>query len=895
MRRLLLFIFLILTAGILMATHNRAGEITYVQVGDLTIRVTVTTYTKTSSSSVDRDSIEVFWGDGSSEFIQRTLELELPGDVKRNEYVTEHTYPGRDTYTIGFADPNRVANILNVNPPNSVDVPFYLETQFTFLNSQFQGYNSSAVLLQPPLDFACSGRRFVHNPNAFDIDGDSLSYELIVPLQDVDTPVPGYFFPDQLGTGSVFEIDPVTGTLVWDAPEITGLYNIAFSINEYREGVLINSIIRDMQINVIACNDSPPAINIIEEICVVAGEKLEIPVEVTDPDEGDMAILGATGGPFEIPGNLASLLTSDSLENTPFTGIFEWQTTCDDISDSYYQVVFRAVDAFGLADLKALRIKVVGPPPENLSSMTIDQTIRLEWDSPYRCEVTDDYFVGFSIWKKIGSTQFELDTCDPGLDGRGYQRIGFVSESTGDNYNFFDAEVDGGTNYCYRVLAEFAKLSPNGIRFNRVESLPSNEICQILSRDIPFITKVSVLETDLNQGMIQVDWVKPLAEDLDTIANPGPYRYQLLRSIDMGANYVPIPLADFTTLNFSDPVTTSFIDQALNTELVQYYYQIAFYTNGNADPYDFSAEASSVFLNIGPTDKKNVLQWDYFTPWNNFKFDIYRLNNVTGVFDSIGSSTVPMYDDENLMNDSTYCYFVRTTGSYGINNITDPILNNSQEKCATPFDNVPPCAPELAIQSPCDVTDISVLDPENFINRLSWSNDPDCLLSSDIAGYNIYYAETEGESMSIIATIDQATTTILDHKPSNGILGCYVITAFDSNGNESDDSNRICVDNCPLYQLPNTFTPNNDGANDVFKPTVNKFINSVDFQVFNRWGNKVFETSDPQLNWNGSLFGNGKELSDGTYYYTCKVFEERVDGISENPELLSGYIHLIRG
>src|SRR5690606_34393432 len=137
-------------------------------------------YTKTSSASADRHSVEIYWGDGSKQFVGRTNGngVALPNDVKVNKYVAEHTYPGRSTYTISFADPNRVGNILNINFPNSIDVPFSLNTTFTLLDFQFQGQNSSAQLLQPPLDFACVGKRFIHNPNAYDVDGDSLAYEL---------------------------------------------------------------------------------------------------------------------------------------------------------------------------------------------------------------------------------------------------------------------------------------------------------------------------------------------------------------------------------------------------------------------------------------------------------------------------------------------------------------------------------------------------------------------------------------------------------------------------------------------------------------------------------------------------------------------------------------------
>jgi hypothetical protein len=191
MKRYFLGLFLVpCLVQFLYGTHNRAGEITYEQIGDLTIRVTITTYTKTSSVPADRDTLELFWGDGSSTMVGRSNGNgdPQPNDIKINYYIAEHTYPGRATYTLSMMDPNRVAGISNVNPPNSDGVPFYIETTFTFLNPQFQGYNSSPVLLQPPLDFACVNKRYIHNPNAYDPDGDSLSYyggsELYFPGSD---------------------------------------------------------------------------------------------------------------------------------------------------------------------------------------------------------------------------------------------------------------------------------------------------------------------------------------------------------------------------------------------------------------------------------------------------------------------------------------------------------------------------------------------------------------------------------------------------------------------------------------------------------------------------------------------------------------------------------------
>lgn len=104
------------------------------------------------------------------------------------------------------------------------------------------------------------------------------------------------------------------------------------------------------------------------------------------------------------------------------------------------------------------------------------------------------------------------------------------------------------------------------------------------------------------------------------------------------------------------------------------------------------------------------------------------------------------------------------------------------------------------------------------------------------------------------------------------------MTTIDFNGNESARSNKVCVDNCPFYELPNTFTPNGDGKNDIFKPRINLFIAEVRFLVYNQWGNLVFETTDPEINWDGTT-NKGNELSDGTYHYICRVFEKGLQAL----------------
>jgi len=910
------FLLLLLLQLKVQATHNRAGEIRVEQIGDcniVTVRATITTYTKASSINADRDTLTLCWGDGTCEKVPRNngpnnKGVLLGNDIKRNTYVATHTYPGRATYTLYMTDPNRNDGIWNVNYPNSVNVKFHLFTTYTFLNPQFQGCNSTPELLQPPIDVGCVGQPFQHNPNAFDTDGDSLSYHFTVPLQDVNTPVPRYDFPNQIDPGpeNMLTINEETGDILWDAPQRAGEFNLAMIIVEWRNGIPIDTTLRDMQITIEDCENLPPVVETpFEEICVVAGEVVEFDVRATAPiQETDQLLqFQAFGGPLELDISPATFELNDrNFRQQPQTKRFRWQTACEHISDQPYSVVFKAVDNFfdtiGLATLKTVRIKVVGPPPEDVQAESGSGQVLVTWEKPYFCEdAANGYFRGFSIWRREGSNQFPLDTCDPGLDGRGYTRLAFDQlEMTpdGERYQFLDLDVERGRTYCYRILGEFARSSPNGnYAYNRVQSLPSEEICVQLSRDIPLLTNADVLTTSTTDGQIEVRWSKPKAEDLDTLQNPGPYRYELFRATGVnGTDFQS--LGSVTSPTFAEANDTIFTDTGLNTVENGYNYELAFYVNGESEPLGTTRPASSVFLTTTPTDNQNVLTWEEVVPWDNFQYVVYRLNDQSGNFEVLDTTVEATYTDGNLINGEEYCYKIESIGSYGIDGVIEPISNFSQEACSIPMDDVAPCPPVLTVNNICDEA-VATTPISEFENRLHWTN-PEliCEDTDDVAGYNIYYAPTEGADFTQIASIDSAEDTMYIDVPNLGIAGCYVVTAVDSFLNESELSNIICVDNCPIYDLPNAFTPNKDGQNDVFRPYTYRFVERIDMQIFNRWGQLVYETTNPDIEWNGTNL-NGSDLAEGVYFYTCQVFEQRVTGIEQRPDLLKGYIHLIRG
>jgi gliding motility-associated-like protein len=94
----------------------------------------------------------------------------------------------------------------------------------------------------------------------------------------------------------------------------------------------------------------------------------------------------------------------------------------------------------------------------------------------------------------------------------------------------------------------------------------------------------------------------------------------------------------------------------------------------------------------------------------------------------------------------------------------------------------------------------------------------------------------------------------------------YVLLAIDENG----CTDIAVVDIIVREELfiPNTFTPNGDGANDTFS-AVSRLVQSYEMLIFNRWGDLIYETDKIDAGWNG--YHNGKECPQGVYVYKIKV------------------------
>lgn len=95
----------------------------------------------------------------------------------------------------------------------------------------------------------------------------------------------------------------------------------------------------------------------------------------------------------------------------------------------------------------------------------------------------------------------------------------------------------------------------------------------------------------------------------------------------------------------------------------------------------------------------------------------------------------------------------------------------------------------------------------------------------------------------------------------------YTITAFDFFGCSDTSKLKIKLRD-PEFYVPNMFSPNGDGINDLFF-VYGKNIVELKLKIFNRWGEKVFETNDMKIGWDGTQ--NGKELPPDVFVYLVEA------------------------
>jgi hypothetical protein len=248
---LLLFCFF---TGSVRASHLVGGEISYTSDtsaarNPLRYFFKLVTFND-ANSAADNPSATLYLGDGITITSERTSKVfnGTCNNIYESTYYFEHTFPGPGEYTAAYMDLNRTKS---TNLANADLLPFTIAT--TFQIDLFDTRVNKHRSLSAPILCAAINQPFRLGLAASNVNGDSLTYELITPLtsrsvgnSDITIiDVPQYQLPAQAS------INARTGELTWFNPSQLGSFTFAVRVNRYYEQQLIGTNVREFIIDVI--------------------------------------------------------------------------------------------------------------------------------------------------------------------------------------------------------------------------------------------------------------------------------------------------------------------------------------------------------------------------------------------------------------------------------------------------------------------------------------------------------------------------------------------------------------------------------------------------------------------------------------------------------------------
>jgi len=156
------------------------------------------------------------------------------------------------------------------------------------------------------------------------------------------------------------------------------------------------------------------------------------------------------------------------------------------------------------------------------------------------------------------------------------------------------------------------------------------------------------------------------------------------------------------------------------------------------------------------------------------------------------------------------------------------------------------------------------------------------------ANYEWRFYKDGSESTYLVRYEEDTEYTFTESGSYSYVLYAY----FYKNGElavELNSETKTIVVKESILTMPNAFSPNGDGFNDVYKPIQYQSLTEFHAYIYNRWGQMLFDWTDPSTGWDGTY--KGKDVKDGVYF--CLVKAKGGDGVTYNIKkdvtLLRGY------
>ncbi len=504
---------------------------------------------------------------------------------------------------------------------------------------------------------------------------------------------------------------------------------------------------------------------------------------------------------------------TDSIQG--FLGCFRSRVdsfTFDFREPGTYTVALEVGDIFGctgISDSITIRISErLIPDPVIMNNVTVEDERTIFLSfSPY--EASD--FVSYIILRSE--------------DNGPYTVVDTISDQLVSSFLNIDQEINTSEHvYCYKVLVlnTCEELS---------DELLTQEHCTIL------------LETSAGEKEIELNWTPYVGFDIE--------EYEIFR-LD------PNNSGSLISLGVVDGGTTTFLDTTVFCRDSVTYKILAFGT-GLADQTSFSNESTNApsrpilrdGINVVTTtveeDSFIRVEWIPFEGDDPFAFYVEKSQDRQN-WDSL--TTVPFTTlslDDFEVNTDEISYFYRV---FAIDECGD----------TTPVGNF----------GRSILLEVNLTDQGNIPN-LSWN--PYQRWPNGVRSYQIeIFNETLG-IWELIGVVPGNETSFIDNETElEQASYCYRITAVEAGGFRSTSlSNESCIIFGPQVYIPNAFSPNGDGDNDIFflaAPNVESGILSI----YNRWGRLLYRSLNIENGWDGTF--EGQSLPEGVYVYVLDALGE---------------------
>jgi len=339
------------------STHLMGGEIVVQHAGGDDYQVLLTLYRDASGVPIqsfqyfvleDQNGIQTSFSMSLNSGTHPIFGLQQGAMLPMSAYPAEIYFfystlnlPTNGIYTLTWSNCCRNGAILNL--PNPISNDMTLNTSFKVDNSQ---YSSTPYFMVMPVINVPVNTPWQYNPLPFDSDLDSLSWYLGSPNSG-SSAISGYTLPASDPSG-VISIDAVTGTISWTA-SVIGNWVYTVICEEWRNGIKIGEIRRDMQFIVINSGSTPgysnigtiPTQNGYPTWSIDAGQSSELRLLASDNTVSNTLSFAAYGESFGLASNPSTYSTATIANSNDIETVINWNPTVNEARSNPYLAVLR--------------------------------------------------------------------------------------------------------------------------------------------------------------------------------------------------------------------------------------------------------------------------------------------------------------------------------------------------------------------------------------------------------------------------------------------------------------------------------------------------------------------------------------------------------------------------